>query len=269
VSSLQSALNRRQEGRFSAGTVIGATFMLAIRRIHIFLPLALLCYLPMSVLSYDMIWIAQSVTLASGGSFLGLMRFAAEMLMDVLCASLFITLALAQISKISGSIVTDSVSLKATLIHIIPIYICGLLVAILSWTGFIILLIPGLYIMIITWVAVPVAIADQTGPIAAIRRSDSLIRGYRWHILGLVLLFFIFTALLERIIGGFSQYFGINLLMSSARNLNSYVLGTTLMLVMNQAVFGMLTGIAAAYSFVHLRCIKEGKSGAQLADIFK
>ena len=269
MSSLQDALNRRLEGRFSAGAVIGATFMLAIRRVHIFLPLALLCYVPVAFLGYGMIWIAQFVTLTSNSAYLGLMRFAAETLTDVLCASLFMTLALAQISKISGSLDTDGVSLKTTLVRIIPIYICGLLVAILSWTGFIILLIPGLYIMIITWVAVPVAIADRTGPIAAIRRSDSLIRGYRWHILGLVLLFFIFTALLERIIGGFSQYFGINLLMSSARDLSSYVLGTTLTLLLNQAVFGMLSGIAAAYSFVHLRRLKEGKSGAQLADIFK
>jgi hypothetical protein len=144
VSSLQDALNRRLEGRFSAGAVIGATFILAIRRIHIFLPLALLCYVPMSFLGYGVIWTAQSVTLTSGGAYLGLMRFAAEMLTDVLCASLFITLALAQISKISGSLDTDSVSLRATLVCIIPIYICWLLVAILSWTGFIILLIPGL-----------------------------------------------------------------------------------------------------------------------------
>ena len=53
------------------------------------------------------------------------------------------------------------------LARIAPIYICGFLAALISWTGFIILIIPGLYLMIITWVAIPAAISDRLGPIAA------------------------------------------------------------------------------------------------------
>lgn len=52
MSSLQDALNCRLEGRFSAGAVIGGTFMLAVRPIHIFRLLALLCYAPITFLGY-------------------------------------------------------------------------------------------------------------------------------------------------------------------------------------------------------------------------
>lgn len=56
MSTLQEALNRRLESRFSVGAVIIATFMLALRRIHIFLPLAVLCYAPMVFLGYGIAW---------------------------------------------------------------------------------------------------------------------------------------------------------------------------------------------------------------------
>lgn len=123
--------------------------------------------------------------------------------------------------------------------------------------------------MVVTWIALPVAIAGRIGPIAAIGRSNRSIRGYRWHVLGLVILFFVFVALVERVVGGISQYFGISALMPSSRSFASYILHTTILLLINQAVFGMLSGLAAAFSFLHLRRIKEGKFGAELADIFQ
>ncbi len=166
MSTLQEALNRRLESRFSVGAVIGATFMLALRRIHIFLPLAVLCYAPMVFLGYGIAWASQSIILSGGGAYIGLIRFAAEVLMDVLCASLFITLAIAQISKTSSAFNTHNARLRGTVVRIIPIYICGVLVALLSWTGFMLLLMPGLYFMIISSVALPVAITTRTGPLS-------------------------------------------------------------------------------------------------------
>jgi hypothetical protein len=56
VSSLQEALNRTLESRFSVSAVIRAAFMQALRRIHIFLPLSLLFYAPMVVLGYGIAW---------------------------------------------------------------------------------------------------------------------------------------------------------------------------------------------------------------------
>ena len=95
-----------------------------------------------------------------------------------------------------------------------------------------------------------------------------MIRGYRWHVLGLILLFFIFTALLERSIGGLFQYLGTEALLLRAYDQWAYILGTTTLMILNQAMFGMLSGLAAAYSFLHLVRVKDGKSGAELALIF-
>ena len=120
--------------------------MLALRRGYIFLPLAILCYAPMILISCGVIVVSQGALPSFDSANLGLVRFAAELLTDVFCASLFLTLALSQISMISGALGSHDVSFRRTPIRIVSVYICGLLVALFSWIGILLLVIPGLFI---------------------------------------------------------------------------------------------------------------------------
>ncbi len=107
------------------------------------------------------------------------------------------------------------------------------------------------------------------GQFTAIQRSNRLVRGYRWHILWVVLIFFVSTALLERIIGGVFQYLSAEVSLIFEAEQRADMISTMAALILNQAVFGMLGGLAAAYSFLHLRRLKDGRTGAELADIFE
>jgi hypothetical protein len=52
--------------------------------------------------------------------------------------------------------------------------------------GLLLFVIPGLYLIAVWEVCVPVIVIERTGPLAALRRSRELIRGHGWHVLGLI-----------------------------------------------------------------------------------
>lgn len=55
--------------------------------------------------------------------------------------------------------------------------------------AFFLLIVPGLYLLVTSWMAVPIAVTEHCGPLAAMRRSGTLGEHRRWHILGLVVIF--------------------------------------------------------------------------------
>ena len=60
------------------------------------------------------------------------------------------------------------------------------------------LVIPGLVLSTIWWVAIPVAVVERPGTVASLRRSSELTKGVRWRIFGL------FVAYLLVLFGGLS-----------------------------------------------------------------
>ncbi len=63
--------------------------------------------------------------------------------------------------------------------------------------GAILLLIPGLLLMTMWWVAVPVAVIERTGVLASLRRSAELTRGYRWRVFGVIAVVYLGQIVLE------------------------------------------------------------------------
>jgi hypothetical protein len=52
--------------------------------------------------------------------------------------------------------------------------------------GFLLLVIPGLYLTVIWIACVPVIVVERTGPLAALGRSRRLVRGHGWRVFGLL-----------------------------------------------------------------------------------
>ncbi len=59
--------------------------------------------------------------------------------------------------------------------------------------GMMLLVIPGIILAIMWFVAVPACVVERTGVIGAFRRSRELTRGHRWVIFGLYVVFLIFS----------------------------------------------------------------------------
>src|ERR1700677_2453664 len=60
---------------------------------------------------------------------------------------------------------------------------------VIAGLGVIVLLVPGTYLLTVWSVALPVVVLERPGGLRALRRSRELVRGNRWRVLGLALLF--------------------------------------------------------------------------------
>jgi hypothetical protein len=62
--------------------------------------------------------------------------------------------------------------------------------------GLLALVIPGLVLYVIWWVAIPVAVIERPGTMASLRRSAALTKGYRWQLVGLFLGFLLIAVVI-------------------------------------------------------------------------
>ncbi len=70
---------------------------------------------------------------------------------------------------------------------LLPLLAVGVLFAIGVGIGFILLIVPGLYLMTIWCVVAPVTVLEHPGVFAAFGRSRELVRGYGWAVFGVIL----------------------------------------------------------------------------------
>jgi ABC-type multidrug transport system fused ATPase/permease subunit len=73
----------------------------------------------------------------------------------------------------------------------VPLLAVSLIVGILVGIGFVLLLVPGLFLLTIWAVTAPVVVLEGKGPIDALGRSRELVRGNGWSVLGLMVLLFV------------------------------------------------------------------------------
>ncbi|HET8741262.1 MAG TPA: YciC family protein [Gaiella sp.] len=71
---------------------------------------------------------------------------------------------------------------------IVPLFVAGLLAGIAIGIGFILLIVPGLYLLTIWAVIAPVIVIERTGALDAFGRSRELVRGHGWTVLGIVVI---------------------------------------------------------------------------------
>ncbi|MBV9195273.1 MAG: hypothetical protein JO168_14105 [Solirubrobacterales bacterium] len=67
--------------------------------------------------------------------------------------------------------------------------------------GFVLLIIPGLYLLVIWSVVAPVTVLEQPGVFAAFRRSRELVRGNRWAVFGVIVIVFLAVAVISIAVG--------------------------------------------------------------------
>jgi hypothetical protein len=67
--------------------------------------------------------------------------------------------------------------------------------------GLVLLIVPGLYLITIWAVIVPVIVLEQSGALASFGRSQQLVRGRGWHVFGTLVLVFIILIAVNLILG--------------------------------------------------------------------
>ena len=157
-------------------------------------------------------------------------------------------------------------SLNVAMKCFFPLLLTSIAVGVLTFIGFILLIIPGIIISLMMWVAVPVVIVEKGGVGHAMQRSKDLTTGYRLRIfmLNVVLAIIIILATLIQ--------FGMTAMLSGM----GLVPGTLNMALVHFPITMLLMGLILALSSVvttvgyyTLRHEVEGVAPADLAVVFE
>jgi hypothetical protein len=146
-------------------------------------------------------------------------------------------------------------SLGKCMERIFPLVGAALLTSLGMMLGFVLLVIPGLFLAIIWSVTSPACIVERLGPIESIQRSAALTKGYRWKILALFLILGVFGWLASFLM---AMIFGA---------IGGAVVAALLIFAVG-AVWGAFVSIIVAVVYYELRAIKEGINLDQIISVF-
>ena len=174
--------------------------------------------------------------------------------MIVLCGAV----ARAALDHVNGPGASVDTAMRAGLRHFFPILLITIVVGIVGYLGLILLILPGLYVMGMWWLVVPAVVEEGRG-FGALGRSFELTEGYRWPMIGLVLLY----ALITIIVGALGAVPDIVL---GALGTVGLVISAIIDIFVSAFTYG-LGIVTSVLAFNRLRQIKEG-GGPGVADIF-
>jgi len=243
--------------QFSIGRVLGTGFKIWARNFIPFTLLAVVIYSPM------VIW---SVMLASDplgnidslqhyDTYLGLFAFASNV-------AIAAVLTYGVVMELQGSHASMGACVAKGLGRLLPVIGVVLLSLLAIVVGMIALIIPGLIVSLMLYVATPVAVIEKTGVVESMRRSRHLTQGNKGALFVVVLVL--------GLIGFAVKQIQVSMLVPHepsealrALPMLIYVgLGTTI-------VLGALGAVMSAVAYYYLRLDKEGTSATELASVFE
>ena len=82
-----------------------------------------------------------------------------------------------------------------------PVAGASILAGIAITVGLILLIVPGLFLITIWAVIVPVIVIERSGALASFGRSHQLVRGHGWHVFGTLVLAFLILIVVDILLG--------------------------------------------------------------------
>ncbi len=264
---------------FDLGGVLNGTFNVYASRFPYFFAVVFAPYLAMQVFTVFLVNRGHLDPFAAGGASpdqLGYFIVAGIVSTVIGLIVLMIIQAVLARSAVSlklGQEIQFDAAVRAAIVGIIPIMLLSLLTGLAVVIGFIFLIVPGLYLMAMFYVMVPAIVFENRG-FGGLSRSVDLTEGYRWPIVGLVVIVLIIGFIAGAFVGVvLSLIFGVSALATpdSVGTLTSpaYILTAIVLDAVINAVVLPIGMIAAGLSFARLREIKEGGASEDLLKVFE
>jgi hypothetical protein len=147
----------------------------------------------------------------------------------------------------------------------LPAIAISLIFGIVMGLGFVLLIVPGLMVATAWIVALPAEVVERTGIMAAFSRSGDLVKGARWRILGLLVIYVVAAMILNLVVvaltGGF-MHRGL-VAASLSQRLPGLLVGVAVRVFVSMVA---ATGVAVIYH--NLRTAREGVAPADLSAVF-
>lgn len=261
------------------GMIIGESFSLFFRRIHWF---ALLAFLPQVV---AMLLVAVAIGGVAGfGASAGQLDsprlaelFAGPMLVLVLVVTfltVLIPLALSVTAAYDAKLGTRfrlGRYVSAGLGQIVPLLVCWLIIMVLFSLTAPLFVVPGLWVLSVFSAVVPSIVIERSG-FSALGRSIRLTKGYRWPIVGTLVVVGLGAMLLGIVISvaiAVGQFVLSPLLTDPGHALGIVVaIAAVVVQSLNLAIIYGLPCVAVALIYARLREIKEGTSVESMTEVF-
>ena len=249
VGKLASLSAGISSGEFSIGTLISSTFSVLNGAFGKFIALAAIPLIPNLVT----IVIGGGTTPADSGRLI--ITGIASIVSAILAFMIQGAIVFGATNEMRGRPFSIGDALSKGLARFLPLLgvaiVCGVAIVI----GFALLIVPGLILLCIWYAAGAVCVVEQRGVFASMSRSAELSKGYRWKILGLLLIVGIATAVVEGVIAGVGRAVG------------GALVGSLVVLIVQlyATAFG---SVLVALVYYCLRSIKEGIDIDRIADVF-
>ncbi|WP_291842059.1 hypothetical protein [Maricaulis sp.] len=255
------------------GRILSGTFSLYFRNFPLFFGVVFLPYVVYALLVVDPI--NQSVTLDPTNPFANIgQSFLVGGLSMLLIIFLQAVIVRMSISLHGGQGAQLGAALRGALTGFLPILLLGIVAAIAIMLGFLLLIVPGLYILALLYVYVPAIVFEKAG-FSALGRSEELTKGYRWSIVGIILVIVVINWIISGI------YTAV--IMTTVVDFGGIMDGTTdptaiaagmpwwlnILASAVQAFILPISLIASGLVYARLREIKEGGSTGDLMRVFE
>lgn len=167
------------------------------------------------------------------------------------------------VMELHGQRASIGACLATGLSRFLPALGVGILAGLAAAGATLLLIIPGIIVFCMLYVATTVSVIERPGAMASLRRSRELTRGHKMEIFGIVFLLIVFEIVVSLVLGGLAG--------SPSTEPAAVFVAMRHQLYLNlaqQVVFGSLNAVMASVAYVFLRAEKEGTSTAELAAIF-
>jgi uncharacterized membrane protein len=249
---------------FSIGNVLGTGFRIWIKNFIPFMIITTLIYAPL------LIWGVSAVQGEMDYAHLKRISDVAKyspMLIPLL--NIFVSAALTYgvVMTLQGQRASIGACIGTGLVRFFPVLGVAIVSGLCIIGGFIALVIPGIIVFCMLYVATQVSVLERPGVMGALRRSRELTTGHRFEIFGLLFILFLITFGLTKIIeavmlphaGDPSHY------EETLRRIPAYMYVD----LARALVVGSIGSVMAAVTYYFLRMEKEGTSATELAQIFE
>jgi hypothetical protein len=254
VTTVVPAVAAAAEGEFRIGRVFSRTTTLLARNFPIYFVVAVLATLPSVLLENAGALFEKSGTDKYTTTFeLSGFGFLAMILLHPLSQAIMLHIAF---QDMGGRRISLSESVRAALRRWLPLIGLMICAGVAIAVGMLLLIVPGLILMTMWYVANPVCIVERLGVFASMERSSALTKGHRWAIFGTWLLIAIASAIMTAVIKGVLGLTGSNGLAT---------VGSAAWTALAMA-FGTIFVVAIYHD---LRVAKEGVDTRQIAAVFE
>ena len=178
-------------GRIDVGRVVEEVFRIYRDQAGVLLPAALVVFVVEGLISGVLIAISFALVLVA-------------LIVQIVATTLYQGMVVQLVADVQDGRRDASVEvlLRSVQGAIVPLILTGLLAGIGIAIGFVLLIVPGLFLLTIWSVAAPVVVLERPGVVAALGRSRELVRGHGWQVFGVIVLFFLILVVASAIIGG-------------------------------------------------------------------